>query len=605
MTQCGTIPRYCLPIAVPAGGWEFDVEFSAGPSSNFTATVPEGTYYMDGSGDSLDLILATQDALDTADAGGAWTVFRQNERIVFARDGQIGDVLVFAFPNSEAQQIYGYKGDAAEIISNIDKYESKGLWRARYCWTPDEWLERDDNTPVAQSVGDTTPDGYAVLDGLGERSRLEHLMRFVPAALVKQTYAGQQGYADYVGSAPNSDGNTLTAGDPNAALQKFWTFCRVLAGPIPPVVRYAPDRDVPAEFKKIQFPKNKWVDDFDAVAAIDKPQPLTYRVMMLAQLTQDEVARPSGAWEDCASEGGGIPLFVHIEAGLAGVSDGEWFGVPYEASGDDTDTNTKSLSRSGIYYTQRLGPKKVSIPPPRMKPVYWGTIGGLIQVMGKNVSGLALDGDGFLIITYQEANANDNTSGRQVDPTASDDRHEYGVYFDLEFDTPTDITFILETSWTSGAVPVMLFGFWKQQHEAWGCNSNWWSGNGGMRLFCIYIDGSSLSNGTAAAPVSYADFRNNPCTYRCTLFRSIGQPFQLGAEAQAYDAPDLSWENYSYLSRSVGGGNISMPAILNSTDLKPFVIMETVDDPDLLNGETIKLMYLGDVVEAPKVAVVV
>ena len=296
MTDCATIPRWCLPIAVPDAEWEFEVTFSAGPSPDFTATVLAGAYYMDGSGDALDLIAVTEAALNAADGDGAWTVDRDEERIRFLRTGQVGDVLSFGWPSPDVAQVYGYDIDPLEVITNDGDYEQKGLFRARYCWTPDELLEEDDVTPMAEVVGAITPDGDAVVVGLGGRGVMNHMIRLVPAALVKQSYTNQLGYANYVGDTEH--GSPLSMADPNAALQKFWTFCRVLAGPIPPVIRYAADRDTPASFVTCTWPEVEFLIDFDGVVSIDTRQPLTYQVKIRGQLTSDEVVRPSGAWSD-------------------------------------------------------------------------------------------------------------------------------------------------------------------------------------------------------------------------------------------------------------------------------------------------------------------
>lgn len=304
MTDCATIPRWCLPIAVPDDEWELEISFSAGPSPDFTATILAGAYYMDGSGDAFDLIAVTAAALNAADGGGTWTADRDEERIRFVRDGAVGDVLSFGWPSADVAQIYGYDDDPLEIIENDERYEQKGLFRARYCWTPDEFLEEDDVTPVAEAVGAITPDGDAVVDGLGERGVMNHVMRFVPAALVKQSYTDQAGYAAYVGDSEH--GADLNMADPNAALQKFWTFARVLAGPVPPVIRYAADRDTPDSFKNCIWPEVEFLKDFDGVAVIDQRQPLSYRVKIRGQLTSDEVVRPSGAWSDVC-DGGGEP----------------------------------------------------------------------------------------------------------------------------------------------------------------------------------------------------------------------------------------------------------------------------------------------------------
>jgi len=345
MTNTATVPQYCLPIAVPDGGWTFTVEFTGGsPSSNFTAGVLAGAYYMDGAGDLSDLMFLTADALTLNDAGGTWTVVRVNGRLEFARTGQVGDVISsFEFPPASGDDIpskvYGYTastytGAESEILENSTNFRALGDWRPRYCWTPDEILEQDDATPVAEAVGDITPDGGAVVDGLGERARLMQVMRFVPAALVKQTYTDQAAYCAYV-SGPAEFGQELTPGDPNAALQVFWTFARVLAGPTPPVIRYAPDRDDPATFKTIIWPEVKFLSDFGMVAKVDQRQPLTYSVTCIGQLTEDSVARPSGSWEnDCVDGGGGSALTEYdtFDDAYANGSPGDYFTVDIPAN---------------------------------------------------------------------------------------------------------------------------------------------------------------------------------------------------------------------------------------------------------------------------------
>ena len=177
MTSVATIPQYCLPISVPVGGWAITVEFSAGVSGNFIATVPSGTYYMDGSGDALDLMQVTEDELNSADATGTWTLSRTDQRIVFDRVGGAGDVIdVFDFPAPSGVDIpslvyglstFAYTGGEPEILDNLVTFQIKADFRARYCWTPDEILEQDDNTPEAQAVGANTPDGDAVVASCG------------------------------------------------------------------------------------------------------------------------------------------------------------------------------------------------------------------------------------------------------------------------------------------------------------------------------------------------------------------------------------------------------------------------------------------------------
>jgi len=281
-----TKPQFSMAMTLDSA-WTVDVILSG---ASFTASVAAGTYYLDGTSlqffSALAIALTAADQAATSDGTAAWAVSASSTtgQVTIERTGVSKTLTKFDFDTGQGRtcgfSLDSYTGAEGEVTTQTGTTITlTGMHSARYIWQPREYLMRDEHRPQRTVAYDQSVTGRAITDGFGASSPWHTrplVLDSVKGAVIYQYMADDSAYAATVSG--------MTAGDPNIALEAFWTDLLLQAQDgTPPTVRLAPDAAAPSTYTNIWMSDKEWMVSMEAALTEQSPHPVIYGVNILAQ----------------------------------------------------------------------------------------------------------------------------------------------------------------------------------------------------------------------------------------------------------------------------------------------------------------------------------
>ena len=269
-------PIFLAPIVIPTTGVYLRINGST------DVTLAAGSYYWqrsEAAGGSLNDLLA--DALNLATTG-TWHVevetFAGGRNVVITQDSgsPAATSLVFTDPAVIGPYVLGYSTNPAATTITVTAGVATSPYQPQGFWEPDEYILDDTITPIATTVVARSISGAAIIDDYGEWSQRELRLEAVDGARVWQWAADDSAFAAAAG---------VIAGDPHAALESFWRYCRTgpAADGVPLQLRYyrATAWDAgSAPVATLEWSDPEQLRDLRTAVEQVSPGPLLYRVRL-------------------------------------------------------------------------------------------------------------------------------------------------------------------------------------------------------------------------------------------------------------------------------------------------------------------------------------
>lgn len=292
-----TRPLLSLPISITSGaGPHLQIGYDDPAPGTFSVSISTGSYRLDDSGGSTDLLVAIETALNAYlvanNRDGTFTVQTRSSGLAY-RVEVLYDILPERDGNGLAPHTLTFL-DSGELTaadlglvkstaspgsiafdsppSGGQPYSARGLYQRRWIWYPDDLLLRNEAFPLAEVVSSVSPfTGDATVDPYGE-----YFERLVTVEFVR----GGRVYC-FAADDPELFAGVTGAlvGDLNLPLERFWRDNRaqVVAG-TPPLIRFYPDATDPDTYTTVRWVDQAQLRDLRAVTGEEQTQaPLRYR----------------------------------------------------------------------------------------------------------------------------------------------------------------------------------------------------------------------------------------------------------------------------------------------------------------------------------------
>lgn len=434
------LAQFTLPITFDEDVQINIIDLDPAPDP-WSAIIPAGTYYCDGSGTADDLIKVMTDVLNATDPRGSWLITEGQEKVIknenyigttaavrFVRTLTSGTMVAFA---GTEDLIYALGFSKIPIASGDPEWISyigntwigEGLYMRKFMYRPYALTSEEMPGAVAASGLSRTRGGKAAMQGYGQYRTLLWEAEGVLAAMCASHYSNDPAYASEAG---------IQLGDPNISLEQFWRWCRVLPKDSrPPVIRYCKDVRYPDIYKTVKVVSSSWINSLEATQSVIVDAPKRLKVNIPMMFTSEAVTPVSGNYNDTITiVTQGIPEFDDLYTALRGVAANEWFMIKY---------GTRR------YYAQKIDEYQAFPHPPVDFPMRkWGGIGQMflpISAQG-TLDPFSFVGD-ILRIKWNLANCATATSGvGSTDERWVDDRggsEEIGVRLEYRIPRPSTL----------------------------------------------------------------------------------------------------------------------------------------------------------------------
>ena len=244
-----TIPLFSWPYTLSANTQMFRVQYTDLSTQNVTLNT--GTYFLDGSSTN-GLLAHLKTRFDTnATSGGTWTfAFDSNWKLTITKTGGAKTVsgITALQPSILSWEDLGYNSATTNVINNAGL--AAASWRPSRTWSPDTYLDaaRVNVDPVvitqrSRYSGRVLAQKRSQSGGIRDYT---YTSEFVSGALLWGFAADDSALAGGV--------SWMSAGDPNASLDRFWErYWQGVSGNLLPRARVAHDRTAPNNYDDVQL----------------------------------------------------------------------------------------------------------------------------------------------------------------------------------------------------------------------------------------------------------------------------------------------------------------------------------------------------------------